>query len=64
MQFADFKDKSKEELKELLTEKKEDLRILKFKVSEQQLKQVHTIKQVKQQITWIVSLLEKNTLAH
>lgn len=61
MQFTDFKDKSKEELKELLNEKKEELRVLKFKVSEQQLKQVHTIKQVRQQIAWIVSLLSSNT---
>lgn len=61
MQFADFKDKSKEELKELLNEKKEQLRVLKFKVSEQQLKQMHTIKQVRQEIAWILSLTTTNT---
>lgn len=58
MQFVDFKDKSQEELKELLNEKKEELRVLKFKVSEQQLKQVHTVKHVRQQIAWILTLLE------
>ncbi len=57
MQFADLKDKSKEELKELLSEKKQQLQALKFKVSEAQLKQIHLIKQIRQEIAWIQTLL-------
>lgn len=57
MEFEDIKNKSAEELKEMLKEKKEELRVLRFKASEQQLKQLHTVKKLKREIAQILSLL-------
>lgn len=57
MELEDIKNKSAEELKEMLSEKKEELRVLRFKASEQQLKQLHLVKRLKREIAQILSLL-------
>lgn len=59
MDFADVKNKSQEELQEMLIEKKEALRVLRFKVSEQQLKQIHLINNLKREIAMILTLIKK-----
>ena len=58
MKFAELKDKSKEELRDLLLQKREELRKLRFKASEQQLKQLHTIREIRREISQIMSLLQ------
>ena len=56
--FTDLQNKSADELKELLLEKREELRILRFKVSEHQLKEVHKISDLRKHIAQICSLLK------
>ncbi len=57
MEFEDIKNKSAEEFRSLLNQKKEELRVLRFKVSEQQLKQLHTLKNLRREIAQILSIL-------
>lgn len=59
MDFVDLKNKSKEELAELLSEKKEELRVLRFKASGHQLKQIHLMNTLKKEIAQISTLLKK-----
>lgn len=62
MELEDLKNKSAEELQTMLLEKKEELRVLRFKASEQQLKQLHLVKSLKREIAQILSLLQNNAV--
>lgn len=53
MDITDVKDKPKEELQELLQEKKNELRSLRFKASERRLSQVHLVSDARRQIAQI-----------
>lgn len=57
MDFSELKNKSEKELKEILQENRSDLRELKFKVSENQLKNLAEIKKVKKNISRILTIL-------
>jgi len=59
MDFSEIKNKSKKELQALLTEQKNELRQLRFKIQSQQLKQVNKIKIVKKIIARINTVLTK-----
>ena len=61
MEFADLKQKSDKELKEVLNEQRAHLRTLQFKVSERQLKQVHEINKTKKIIARILTALAKRS---
>ena len=58
MDFADLKNKSIKELQELLTEKRHELRELRFKVGEKQLKNVHNIRVARVLVARILTLLK------
>lgn len=58
MDFADLKNKTDKELHELLAEKRHELRELKFKVGEKQLKNVHSISLVRLVIARVLTLLK------
>ena len=58
MDFTDLKNKSVKELEELLAEKRHELRELKFKVGEKQLKNVHSIHLAKLTVARILTLLK------
>ena len=57
MDFADLKNKTEKELKELLMEKRQQVRELRFKVHEKQLKNVREIKKAKAVIARILTLI-------
>ncbi len=57
MEFEDLKKTSREDLQNMLNEKKEELRVLRFKASSQQLKQLHILKNVRREIAQILSIL-------
>jgi len=57
MEFADIKNKSEKDLHELLAEKREEARELKFKSSEGQLKNVRALRVVRKTIARIFTLL-------
>ncbi|MBI4427468.1 MAG: 50S ribosomal protein L29 [Candidatus Magasanikbacteria bacterium] len=57
MEFADLKNKSEKELRELLAEKRDELRELRFKAAEKQLKNVQAISKGKKTIARILTLL-------
>ena len=59
MDFADLKNKTEKELKELLMEKHQQIRELRFKVHEKQLKNVREIKKTKAVIARILTLINK-----
>lgn len=58
MEFADLKDKSEAELKELLNLQRQELQNLAFQAHNRQLKQVHKIDLVKKTIARISMLLK------
>jgi len=58
MDIQDLKNKSIRELHELLAEKRNDLRELRFKVSEKQLKNVSEIKKVRKTIAQILTIIK------
>ena len=60
MQWEDLKNKSAKELKELLSETRNELQKLSFQVSSHQLKQVHKIDLAKKTIARITMLLKKS----
>ncbi len=62
MEIADFKQKSVKDLQVLLLEKREVLRELRFKVSEKQLKDVRTIREVKKEIAQILTLINQKRI--
>ena len=59
MDFAELKNKNVKDLQELLAEKRDELRELKFKVSERQLKDVRNLREVKKVIAQTLTLLNQ-----
>ncbi len=57
MSWEDFKNKNKQELSELLSEKRNELRALQFQAHSRQLKQVGAISSLKKDIARISMLL-------
>lgn len=57
MDFVDIKNKSVEELTEILAAKRDELRALKFKAKSNALKQVHKIPEVRKTVAQICMLL-------
>lgn len=57
MDFSELKTKNENELNELFSEKKEELRALRFKLQSQQLKQMHKISDVRKTIARIKTVL-------
>ncbi|HBU07165.1 MAG TPA: 50S ribosomal protein L29 [Candidatus Magasanikbacteria bacterium] len=57
MDFKDLKNKSIKELQDLLSEKREEVRELRFKASENQLKKVREIRNNKKIVAQILTLL-------
>ncbi|OGH64508.1 MAG: 50S ribosomal protein L29 [Candidatus Magasanikbacteria bacterium RIFCSPHIGHO2_02_FULL_47_14] len=61
MDIATLRVKTKTELQELLQETQAELRVLRFKVSENQLKDVRAVREARQTIAQIQTLLSANT---
>ena len=61
MDFSDLKNKNVKDLQTLLAGKREELRELRFKVSEKQLKNVVEIGEVKKTIARILTLLNSKS---
>ncbi len=59
MQWEDLKNKSTQELKELLSETRHELQNLHFQAHSRQLKQVHKINSAKKIIARVSMLLQK-----
>jgi large subunit ribosomal protein L29 len=59
MEFVDIKQKNVKDLQTLLMEKREELRELRFKVSEKQLKDVRSIREIKKAIAQILTLINQ-----
>jgi len=59
MEFADLKIKSAGELKQLLSDKREELRHLRFQAQSRQLKQVKNLAIVKKTIARILMILNE-----
>lgn len=59
MNIEDLKKLKSEDLVKLLTEKRDELRMLRFKASANQLSQVHKIKDVKKTISRILTLMNQ-----
>ena len=57
MEYKDLKNKTLKELKELLAEKRNELRELNFKVSENQLKNVRSIRKAKKEVAQILTVI-------
>ena len=59
MKFKELKVKPVTELHDLLEEKREALRVMRFKVEQRQLKKVHDIKNTRHMIAQIQTLLKQ-----
>ena len=59
MEFADLKNKTTKEIHDILNEKREELRELRFKANENQLKNVRAIRQARKLIAQVLTLLNK-----
>ena len=59
MEFADLKNKTIKEMHDVLNEKREELRELRFKANENQLKNVRSIRKDRKLIAQILTLLNK-----
>ena len=59
MKFKELQAKSIDELKKLLNEQKEELRVMRFKVEQRQLKKVHEIKNVRRTIARISTIINQ-----
>ncbi len=57
MKAQELRNKSIQELQTLLTQKREDLRNMNFKVAQRQLKKVSTIRDVKRDIARILTII-------
>ncbi|HAT03716.1 MAG TPA: 50S ribosomal protein L29 [Candidatus Magasanikbacteria bacterium] len=57
MEYKELKNKGKKELHELLAEKRDELRELRFKAHEKQLKNVRSIRVVKKDIAYILTAI-------
>ncbi|MBT4120857.1 MAG: 50S ribosomal protein L29 [Candidatus Magasanikbacteria bacterium] len=63
MDIQDLKNKSIRELHELLAEKRNELRELRFKVSEKQLKNVSEIKKVRKTVAQVLTIIKASNKA-
>lgn len=63
MDFSEIKNKSLKDLQELLAEKRHELRELKFKVSEKQLKDVRSLREIKKMIAQVLTLINQKRIA-
>lgn len=59
MEFVDLKKKNEKDLHELLSEKRDELRELRFKVSEGQLKDNRLIRRTRKMVAQILTLLNQ-----
>ncbi|MEK7064912.1 MAG: 50S ribosomal protein L29 [Patescibacteria group bacterium] len=60
METGDLKNKNESDLQELLAQKRDLLRELRFKVSEKQLKDVREIREIKKDIARVLTFLRAN----
>lgn len=60
METNDLKNKNEKDLQELLAQKRDLLRELRFKVSEKQLKDVREIREIKKDIARVLTFLRAN----
>lgn len=60
METSDLKNKNEKDLQELLAQKRDLLRELRFKVSEKQLKDVRQIREIKKDIARVLTFLRAN----
>lgn len=60
MEISDLKNKNEKDLQELLAQKRDLLRELRFKVSEKQLKDVREIREIKKDIARLLTVLRAN----
>lgn len=61
MNFVELKNKSENELKKMLEEKRETLREARFKASNDQLKDVRTIRELRTEIAQLMTRLNQLT---
>ena len=59
MTLKELKVKSAAELRTLLTELREKLRVMRFKVAQRQLKKVHDVKNTKKEIARILTIINQ-----
>lgn len=59
MDFKDLQNKNERDLHELLSEKRNELREMNFKINEKQMKNFASVKTVKKTIARILTLLNK-----
>lgn len=59
MDFKDLQNKNERDLHELLSEKRNELREMNFKINEKQMKNLSAVKKVKKTIARILTLLNK-----
>ncbi|KKS41067.1 50S ribosomal protein L29 [Candidatus Kuenenbacteria bacterium RIFCSPLOWO2_12_FULL_42_13] len=59
MALKELKTQSIDELKKLLAEKRNRLRVMRFKVAQRQLKKVHEIKSVKKEIARLLTFINQ-----
>ncbi|NQU83828.1 MAG: 50S ribosomal protein L29 [Parcubacteria group bacterium] len=59
MKTQELREKSENEIKKLLAEKREGLRDLRFKVSQRQLKNIREVRKVKKSIARFLTILKE-----
>ncbi len=59
MEFKELKNKTEEELKKILSQYRESLREMRFKVAQRQLKNVREIREIKAVIARILTILNQ-----
>ncbi|MFC1662775.1 50S ribosomal protein L29 [Patescibacteria group bacterium] len=64
MKFKEIENKQETELQRLLAQKREDLREARFKVSNDQLKDVRTVRELRQEIAQILTRLNQLAKKH
>ncbi len=63
MDYSDIKLKNEKDLRELLNEIREQLRELRFKVGEKQVKNVRTIRELKKTVARVLTLLNQKRIS-
>ena len=59
MDIRDLKSKSSKELQQMLVEKRNEIRELRFKISEKQLKDIQVIRKARETVAQILTLLNQ-----
>ncbi len=59
MDIRDLKSKSSKELQQMLVEKRNEIRELRFKISEKQLKDIRVIRKARETVAQILTLLNQ-----